>query len=130
MSEAVLEGFEASTGGNTAPLASEIKDGYFSFFPKRPKKNQDFGKEDNGYSSKAFIDPARALMIADTPGGELRIEAKRSSPKSIAPEQSCIEIYNECAYEDAKSILELEWHAPYKHLEPGQSMRAEQCLSI
>lgn len=32
MSEAVLEGFEASTGGNTAPLASEIKKfiGFFS----------------------------------------------------------------------------------------------------
>jgi len=41
MSEAVLEGFDASTGGNTAPLASEIKK-FITFFSAEIVENDIF----------------------------------------------------------------------------------------
>jgi hypothetical protein len=105
-------------------LEATIEDGCFSFLPKRPRR----GQPDR--FAKAYMHPRRAAILADTPGGRLLIEADNTPSRDCAPGHRTVEIYNACNHDPATSLLELEWHAPYKTLKPGGRMRAAQRWSL
>ncbi|MCL2218264.1 MAG: DUF4380 domain-containing protein [Chitinispirillia bacterium] len=94
--------------------------GYCLIEPGAPSKNK---KE---RWAKAFIPASKGAMAAFASSQALIIKFKRHSPKLIHPEQALVEFYNYTNHTKSDALTELEYHAPYKTLQPGESMEAYQ----
>lgn len=93
----------------------QIKEGFFSYLPQETT-----GKIGN---SKAFIYPSKPVIAGFTGNQLLLIEFEPHPRESIHPEQALVEIYNHTNLDDRKdALLELEYHAPFYHLKPGETM--------
>lgn len=108
-----------------APLVYSLKDGIFSLDMLPPPEGKKFR---NG---KVMIQPSQGWM-AGFQGEQLFIVKFALQPLSaIHPAQGQIELYS--AFDPAnlaEGLLEMEVHAPYKQLVPGQSMEAEEQWAI
>jgi len=98
--------------------------GYCLIEPRAPSKNK---KE---RWAKAFIPANKGTMAAFTSSQALIIKFKRHSPAVIHPEQALVEFYNYVNHCKDDALTELEYHAPYKTLMPGESMEASQQWEI
>jgi hypothetical protein len=76
--------------------------------------------------AKAFIPASRGAMAAFVSSQALIIRFKRHAPKLIHPEQALVEFYNYTSTRPYDALTELEYHAPYRTLAPGESMKASQ----
>lgn len=97
----------------------KIKNGCFFFTPK--EKSPKFEE----CTAKAFIKPKSPFMAALVDSDKfLCIRFPKGCPELIHPEQAEVEIYSFATDKPQSSLLELEYHAPFKTLNPGESMKA------
>jgi hypothetical protein len=94
--------------------------GYCAIEPRKPSK----GKTQRW--AKAFIPASKGWMAAFTASQALIIKFKRHAPKLIHPEQALVEFYNYTSPNRADALTELEYHAPYITLAPGERMETSQ----
>ncbi|MDR2693319.1 MAG: DUF4380 domain-containing protein [Chitinispirillales bacterium] len=111
------------TGGDEACVFSQ-SGGYCAVEPRKPSKGK------NRRWGKAFIQANKGMMAAFTSSQALIIKFKRHAPALIHPEQALAEFYNITTNNREDALTELEYHAPYKTLAPGESMEAEQIWEI
>ena len=97
---------------------------YCTVEPRKPSK----GKERR--CGKAFIQAGKGMMAAFAASQALIIRFKRHSPALIHPEQALVEFYNMTTAGKGGALTELEYHAPYRTLAPGESMEAEQVWEL
>ena len=105
--------------------------------PSHPWQGRPTYKVENGFASFTPLENPREYeectgklyIKTDTPviytkcGTEwLKIEYEHHNPSSVHPEHTEIEMYNFVHKEKRKSLLELEYHAPYKILNPNETM--------
>lgn len=95
----------------------KVENGYFSF---TPLVNDGKYEECTG---KAYIKALKPIIIAHCGDERLTLEFEHHDWDTIHPEQAEIELYNFVHKEAAKSLLELEYHTPYKKLAPHETIR-------
>jgi hypothetical protein len=112
------------TGGKDEPCVFSHAGEYCTIDPRKPSKGMErrFGK--------AFIRANKGMMAAFTSSQALIIKFKRHAPALIHPEQSLVEFYNITTNNRDDALTELEYHAPYKILAPGESMEAGQTWEL
>jgi hypothetical protein len=110
-------------GGDEAAAFSH-GGGYCAVEPRKPSKNK------ARRWAKAFIQAPKGMMAAFTSSQALIIKFKRHAPALIHPEQSLVEFYNITTNRREDALTELEYHAPYKTLAPGESMKARQVWEL
>lgn len=101
------------------PAGFEIAEGFFSY------RHGVLPTADKDVRSKAFIQPAQGWMAAFVEGQIFLIQFPLHAREKIHPEQGQVEIYH--AYQrNGKNggMLEMEVHAPYVTLKPGEQMQA------
>ncbi|WP_346837656.1 DUF4380 domain-containing protein [Microbulbifer sp. SAOS-129_SWC] len=87
----------------------------------------DFSRARANSKTKAYIQPAAGWFAAFNKGQVFIIEFPLQPRAAIHPDQGQVEMYME--YADGKmndGLLELEVHAPFKTLAPGESMTATE----
>ncbi|MBN2104264.1 DUF4380 domain-containing protein [bacterium] len=103
----------------TVPYA--ILNGYFTFIPDISSKERQ--------TAKAFIYPNTGKIAAFQNNQVLLIHFERLNRSQIHPNQGHVEIYQDTGpFSDA--LLELEHHAAYLCLSPGDSLSAEEVWEI
>lgn len=109
-----------SLGDETAgPVEYSVSDGLFSL------RQVPLPPGGSGREGKVFIQPSAGWMAGFAAGQAFIIEFPLQPRKAIHPEHGQVEIYlNYRADKPEDSLIEMEVHAPYRTLEPGQSMRA------
>lgn len=81
----------------------------------------------NHVKAKAYIEPAAGWIAAFDRGQLFLIEFEQQPRDSIHPEQGQAEVYLEQDPDNPGSgVMELEVHAPYRALAPGEPMAAEE----
>jgi hypothetical protein len=109
-----LEKFPEMPGEAGADTEKRAR-GFFDFTRGEPIK------------AKAFIEPAAGWFAAFTRDQLFIIEFPQQPRESIHPEQGQVELYLEADPAHPESgVLELEVHAPYRELAPGESMAAQE----
>jgi hypothetical protein len=101
-------------------MASQTVEGFFTFDAQAPTH----GKKMRW--AKAFIHPSSGMIAGFNAGQALIIAFRMHPPQSIHKEQAQVEIYNSTTGKRGEALLELEYHAPYRTLEPGESMVARE----
>lgn len=94
----------------------KVENGYFSF---TPLVNDGRYEECTG---KAYIKASKPIIIAHCGDERLTLEFEHHDWNTIHPEQAEIELYNFVHKEASKSLLELEYHTPYKCLKPHETI--------
>lgn len=89
--------------------------------PSKPKRER---------TAKAFIPANKGAMAAFASSQALIIRFKKHAPTLIHPEQALVEFYNCTTHNKPDALTELEYHAPYKTLQPGESMEASQTWEL
>jgi hypothetical protein len=112
-----IENWESDTHGS---LAYSFGDNIFSLDLVSPPVK-------TGRQGKAFIQPSEGWMAAFA-GDQLLIVTFPLQPASeIHPEHGQVEIYSNYLPESTEEgLLEMEVHAPYRELAPGETMQASQ----
>ena len=98
--------------------------GYFYFTPEDSIRGK--GKV---CTAKAFIEPHRPFIASDYGDKLLVISFEHHDKKFIHHEQSEVEIYNYASTDDG-NMLELEYHAPFVTLAPGETMETTETWEI
>lgn len=99
----------------------DILDGYFTFLPQVHAKGRK--------SSKAFIQPKSGWIAGFQQDQLLIIRFEKIERSQIHPNQGHVEIYLDVG-KDSASLMELEHHAVYHNLEPGETMSTEEIWEI
>lgn len=115
---------EGKSGSGVDTMPWRVGEGFFTFDPQSPSR----GKRMR--AAKAFIYPATGVIATFTDSEMLLLRFKRHRRDQIHPEQGLIEIFNMKSTRGNDALLELEYHAPYRELAPGESMSAEQIWEI
>ncbi|MDR2963710.1 MAG: DUF4380 domain-containing protein [Bacteroidales bacterium] len=97
---------------------------YFTYNPCEPETHK--GER----SSKTFIYPTQAHIWGVSPTHILEILFEHHEAEEIHPEHALIEIYNHTEHEQTNALLELEYHAPLAHLQPGEFHQAWQVWKV
>ncbi|MDA3882507.1 MAG: DUF4380 domain-containing protein [Bacteroidales bacterium] len=105
-------------------MPAEYRDGFFTYTPIVPPSD----KRERG--SKTYVYPETPDIYAFSDDCMLHIFAEKYVPEQIHPEQGHIEIFNRTAHVESDGLLELEYHAPYKKLMPGESMQSWQLWDV
>jgi hypothetical protein len=113
----------AASGADDASLFSH-GGGYCAIDPQAPSRGK------NRRWGKAFIPASKGAMAAFTAGCALVIRFKRHPAALIHPKQALVELYNITTLDKKEALTELEYHAPYVTLKPGESMEAEQTWEL
>jgi len=111
-------------GSPKTAVATRIADGYFTFKPARPEK------EVAVLYSKAFIYPSKPFIAGFTKNYMLLIQFEKHNKSAIHPNQALVELYNSVAIDPKQDLLELEYHSPYKTLQPGEIMQAWETWEV
>ncbi len=96
----------------------EIINEYFTFIPQEP------GNRKQQRTAKAFIYPDAPFIAAFDKGQLLVIRFEKHNHEEIHPDQALVEIYNHITTDPGENLLELEYHSPYKTIQPGDSIKA------
>lgn len=105
-------------------LEHTFSDGFFSV----ENKNSDQKK---GRKGKIFIQPSAGYMAAFSDKQVFIIRFELQPHNAIHPEQGQIELYQEFLNDvPQEGLLELEVHAPYKTLRPGETMAASETWTL
>lgn len=105
-------------------LENTFSDGFFSL------ENADSTRK-KGRKGKVFIQPTEGWMAAFSDKQVFIIQFALQPVDAIHPEQGQIELYQEFLNEVPEhGLLELEVHAPYKTLAPGETMAATETWTL
>jgi hypothetical protein len=108
-----------------APLTWTLADGVFSIDMPVPSADH---RHRNG---KMLLQPSGGWMAGFHGGQVLIIQFPLQPRSAIHPDQGQVELYNDYPPDDlAKGLLEMEVHAPYRHLAPGQRMSASETWTL
>ena len=107
-------------GANGETMDWQICNGYFTFSPRQPSKDA------TQRCAKAFLQPNRGIIAAFCGHECFLIHFARHSRDAIHPQQSQVELFNCLTHNRSQALLELEQHAPYRTLEPQESMQTRQ----
>lgn len=117
-----------SVGAPTHPhqghATFKVENGYFSFTPLQKDK------EHAECTAKAFITPSRPFMATLSGQNLLVIEFEHHDPQTIHPEQREVEVYSFATDRKETSLLEMEYHAPFETILPGESIRTAETWSV
>lgn len=105
-------------------MAYSIEQGFFTFYPEKPSE----GKQNR--VAKAFLYPAKNFMVAFNNQQALIIYFSLHPKEVIHKEQALIEIYNQVGNGQDNHLLELEYHAPYEKLQPGEEMKTSETWKL
>lgn len=111
---------ESSTGSGIVPVASRIKDGLFSFERSRLPAGMVARR------GKVFLQPSAGWMAGFSGGQLFVIRFPHYARDLIHPAQGQVELYLDEQADPDKSLLEMEVHAPYRTLAPGEEMQASE----
>ena len=121
MNDVRIEHFTDNTYG---PLEHRFHAGFFALENHSPSTHQ-------GRKGKVFIQPSQGWMAAFGDQQLLIIQFALQPKNAIHPEQGQIELYQEFLNSSLdEGLLELEVHAPYKTLQPRESMAATEIWTI
>ena len=101
-----------------------IEKSYFYYHPEVPSE----GKSQR--SSKAFINPSDNKIHAFINNRCFSIIFPETEKERVHPEQRIVEIYDYTSETREEALMELEYHAPYDTLNPGESMKTWQIWEI
>lgn len=99
-------------------LPTSVEDGYLSF--ETALAPAVAGRLHTG---KAFIVQARPRLFAAVDGELLIMAGSAVDPAQVHPDHAPVEVFQCAGGDPVRALLELEFHAPYRTLEPGASMR-------
>lgn len=120
MDDVRVDDFADATYG---ALAHDYRDGIFSL------KNH--ASEQKGRKGKVFIQPSQGWLAAFRDQQLLIISFDLQPKNAIHPEQGQVELYQEFLNDQPeRGMLELEVHAPYKHLKPQETMSANEIWTL
>jgi hypothetical protein len=111
---------ESSTGSGIAPVASRVEGGLFSF-ERSPVPAGMVARR-----GKVFLQPSAGWMAGFSRGQLFVIRFPHQPRELIHPAQGQIELYLDDQADPDKSLLEMEVHAPYRSLAPGDEMQASE----
>jgi hypothetical protein len=110
---------------DTVPLTWTLADGVFSI--DMPAAGSD-RRHRNG---KMLLQPSGGWLAGFHAGQALIIQFALQPRAAIHPEQGQVELYNDYLPDDmATSLLEMEVHAPYRQLAPGERMAASETWTL
>ncbi len=121
------KGIVRMDAGQTAQkdtMPYKVVDGFFTFLPGLPSGDKILRV------AKAFLYPTRPLIAAFTDDVLFTIRFDKHLMEEIHPEHALVEIYNAVTKADEDALLELEYHAPYKTLKPGESMKTHEVWKV
>ena len=81
-------------------------------------------------SSKTYIYPKTPHIYAFSSEHVLHITFEKHQKAEIHAEHALVELYNHTEQNPAQSLLELEYHSPYKTIHPGERIEAWQVWNI
>lgn len=110
----------------SGPLKYIVKDGVFSLdMPVKPALGEP------ARHGKVFIQPSHGWMAGFHSGQAFIVQFPLQPRAAIHPEQGQVEIFNDWQPADpAKGLMEMEVHAPYRTLAPGEKMQASELWTI
>jgi hypothetical protein len=115
---------ESSADKAFGPLLPRIQDGLFSF------ERAPLQKGLSGRRGKVFLQPSVGWM-AGFAGDQLFIIRFAGQDRSlIHPDQGQVELYLDETAAASEGLLEMEVHAPYRTLQPDQTMDAEELWTV
>lgn len=121
MDDVRIEHFTDKTYG---PLEHSFSAGFFALKNHSPTTH-------HGRKGKVFIQPSQGWMAAFSEQQLLIIQFPLQPKSAIHPEQGQIELYQEFLNSTMdEGLLELEVHAPYKTLNPHESMAATEIWTL
>ena len=97
--------------------------GYFTFTPER----RDMRKE--ACTAKAFLTPNEPFIATLSQGKLLVLRFEHHAQDKLHPEQTEVELYNYASADDS-CLMEMEYHAPYMTLKPGEKMSTKETWQI
>lgn len=97
---------------------------YFYYLPEAPSE------EKEQRSSKAFITPANYRIDAFSDKYCFSLILPEVGPEEVHSEHGMVEVYDYTSEDPENSLMELEFHAAYKLLQPGEPMRTWQKWEI
>lgn len=112
-------------GDDVAPPVYRVKDNLFTFDLVPPPTGKTVRR------GKAFMQPADGWMAAFDHGQVFIVQFELQPASLIHPEQGQVELYLD--YQPGKpeaGLLEMEVHAPYRTLAPGEAMHAQERWTI
>ena len=104
----------------TNTIEHQVVNNYFTFNPTSPKSYETI------HASKAFLMPSKPYIFAFVQEYMFVINIAIFDKETVHPEHGMVEIYNQMATTRKESMLELEYHGPYKTLARGESMDIEE----
>jgi len=120
--DVVIKNIEDSTH---APLVAQVQDGLFTL-NMVPITDDKIARR-----GKVLIQPSQGWIAGFHADQLLVIRFARQEKSVIHPEQGQVELYSEYLPNNlSEGLLEMEVHAPYKKLAPGETMRAEESWKI
>jgi hypothetical protein len=112
-------------GADLTPLTWTLADGVFSI--DMPAAGSD-RRHRNG---KMLLQPSGGWLAGFHAGQALIIQFALQPRAAIHPDQGQVELYNDYLPDDmSTSLLEMEVHAPYRHLAPGERMAAAETWTL
>lgn len=113
------------TGADIAPLTWTLADGLFSIDTPAAGSNR---SHRNG---KMLLQPSGGWMAGFHGGQALIIQFALQPRAAIHPDQGQVELYNDDPPDNlSTSLLEMEVHAPYRQLAPGERMAAAETWTL
>ncbi len=113
--------------GNAGPAATveyEISRNYFHYLPEEP------GNGVQQKNSKALITPSEDWLAAFTGNYCLKITFPLYPPEQTHPQQGMVEIYDHTSHDRSDALMELEYHGPYKTLQPGEHFKTSELWTV
>ena len=111
---------ESSTGSGIVAVASRVEGGLFSF-ERSPLPAGAIARR-----GKVFLQPSAGWMAGFSSGQLFVIRFPHQPRDLIHQAQGQIELYLDEQADPGESLLEMEVHAPYRTLAPGEEMQASE----
>jgi hypothetical protein len=115
---------ESSADKAFGPLLPRIQEGLFSF------ERAPLPKGLSGRRGKVFLQPSVGWMAGFAGDQLFIIRFARQDRSLIHPEQGQVELYLDETAAASEGLLEMEVHAPYRTLQPDQTMDAEELWTV
>lgn len=113
------------TSTDVVPLTWTLADGLFSIDMPAP------GVDRRHRNGKMLLQPSSGWLAGFHGGQALIIQFALQPRAAIHPDQGQVELYNDYPPDDLdQGLLEMEVHAPYRQLAPGERMAAAETLTL
>lgn len=117
---ASAQGVRVESGSDVAAPIWEVQGGVLSLLPVAVTEEQPQRR------GKLFVQPSAGWMAGFAHGQVFIIRFQHQSLESIHPEHGQVELYLDHGSDIASGLLELEVHAPFRTLPPGDVMEASE----